>query len=214
VQPKLPPSLRAAELPEHDLVAESEHEELDYTDADLSGREAELVSLLRCRFTGTDLSDTTLDRARLLDCVVERCNLANVRATGSTLDRVGLSVLRMTGFTWVDSLVRDVTFEECRMDVSNWRFSRFVRVVFERCNLTRADFSGADLTGARFVGCDLTGTQFSNAKMAGTRIARCILEDIAGITSWTGAIVQAQDLVALSYTLASGLGIRIDSGED
>src|SRR6266498_4080252 len=212
-RPKVRASWQAAVLPEHDLVTEAAYERLDYRDADLTGRSAESVSLAQCRFNGADLSGTVLDRARLTDCLFDSSNLANVRASGSALIRVHLSLSRMTGFTWVDSLARDVTFDECRMDLSGWRFSRFHTVVFNRCNLRRADFTGADLTGARFAGCDLTGAQFSNAKMAGARIAGCVLVDVAGITSWAGAVVQGQDLVALSYTLAAALGIHIDKVE-
>jgi uncharacterized protein YjbI with pentapeptide repeats len=212
-KPKMPPSLPAATLPEHDLVTEADHAELDYVDADLSARTAELVSLERCRFKGVNLSGTALERARFIDCLLDSSDLANLRASGSTMIRVHLSVLRMTGFTWVGGLAKDVTFDECRLDMSNWRFSRFRTVVFHRCVLRRADFTGADLTGARFAGCDLTAAQFSNAKMGGTRIAGCVLEGIAGITSWTGAVVQSEDLVALSYTLAAGLGIRIENPE-
>jgi len=209
--PRLPVALPAAVLPDHDLAPEGDHRRLHYADLDLSGRDAPLASLTECRFTGTDLSGTALDRARLTDCVFDGGNLANVRAGRAAMLRARLSTLRMTGFTWVDSLAREVTFTECRIDLSNWRFSRFTAVVFDRCNLTRADFSGADLSGARFVGCDLTGTQFSNATMTGTRIAGCTLVDVGGITSWAGAVVQGQDLVALSYTLAAALGIRIDT---
>jgi uncharacterized protein YjbI with pentapeptide repeats len=87
-------------------------------------------------------------------------------------------------------------------------------VVFNNCNLARADFSSADLTGAQFVGCDLTGAQFSQAKMRGTRFVNCVLAGIGGLTSWDGAVLRGQDLIALSYELAHALGIRIEDEGD
>jgi len=198
---------------DHDLESEAEYSRLGFVDIDLSGRVAESVRFEQCKFTGVDLSGSTLSQATLSDCHFGRSNLANLRAEKSSLHRVELSVLRMTGFTWVDGLLRDVRFNECRLDLSSFRFTEATGVVFEDCNLTRADFSHADLGGAQFLGCDLTGAQFSGAEMAGARFANCTLIDIGGVTSWSGAIVRADDLVALSYTLATALGIVIDGAD-
>jgi uncharacterized protein YjbI with pentapeptide repeats len=201
-------------MPDHDLESEGTYRRLAFTDTELAGRAAESVELSQCRFKGADLSGVGLQRAAVADCSFESSNLANLRAGRSSLIRSRLSVLRMTGFTWLDGVVKDVTFEECRLDLSSWRFTGFTSVVFANCNLARADFAGADLTGAQFLGCDLTGAQFSNAKMSGARFSGCTLIDIGGVTSWAGAVVRDQDLVALSYTLAAALGIRIERDND
>ncbi|MGC9668316.1 pentapeptide repeat-containing protein [Planosporangium sp. 12N6] len=213
VKPRPPASLDLARLPEHRFTDEGTYRRLGYVDADLASCEAESVEVEQCRFGTVDLSGTVLDRSRLTDCLVEHSNLANLRGTGSALIRVRLATSRMTGFTWVDGVARDVTLDECRLDLSNWRFTTFAGVVFGDCNLTRADFSHADLTGARFVGCDLTGAQFSNATMRGTRLINCVLADIGGLTSWDGAIVRSGDLIALSYAMARELGIRIEDDD-
>jgi len=47
--------------------------------------------------------------------------------------------------------------------------------------------------------------------MDGTRFRACTLLDLDGVTSFRGAVVHEGDLLALSYTLAHALGIRIDS---
>jgi uncharacterized protein YjbI with pentapeptide repeats len=213
-KPKPPPSLDLAVTPDHRLENEGTYRRLGYFDIDLSGCEAESVEVEQCRFRNADLSTASLDRSRFTDCLFENSNLANLRTSGCALIRVRLSVSRMTGFTWTDGRVKDVTFDECRLDLSGWRFTGFNTVTFNNCNLTRADFSGADLTGARFVGCDLTGAQFSQAKMAGARFVDCVLAGIGGLTSWEGAVVRAHDLIALSYELARALGIRIDNEDD
>jgi uncharacterized protein YjbI with pentapeptide repeats len=186
VKPKPPSSLDMAVSPDHRLENEGTYRRLGYLDIDLSACVAESVEVEQCRFRSADLSTTSLDRSRFADCLLENSNLANVRTGGSSLIRVRLSGSRMTGFTWTDGLVKDVTFDECRLDLSGWRFTGFNAVVFNNCNLARADFSSADLTGAQFVGCDLTGAQFSQAKMRGTRFVNCVLAGIGGLTSWDG----------------------------
>ncbi|NJC73585.1 pentapeptide repeat-containing protein [Planosporangium thailandense] len=213
-KPRPPSSLELAVLPDHRFDHEGTYRRLGYVDADLSGGAAESVEVEQCRFRGTDLSTTTLDRARFTDCLVEHSNLANLRASDSSWARVRVVASRMTGFTWADGSLRDVVFDECRLDLSGWRFTDFHAVAFTGCNLARADFYRADLSGARFVGCDLTGAQFSQATMKGTRFVNCTLAGIGGLTSWDGAVVQGQDLIALAYELAGALGIGISDEDD
>jgi hypothetical protein len=50
--------------------------------------------------------------------------------------------------------------------------------------------------------------------MTGTRLRGCTLVGIGGVTSFDGAIIAGQDLVALSYTLAAALGIQIEDTDD
>lgn len=210
VEPKRPASLDLATVEEHDLDHEATFRRLGFVDLDLSGRSADAVEFEQCRLRGTDLSGATLDGAKFSDCLVESSNLANLRVEKSTLLRVRVSTARMTGVHWVNGSLRDVTFSQCRLDLASFRFSNFRHVVFEGCNLSRADFTNADLGGVRFTDCDLTGAQFSHAKLPGTRFVNCSLAGIGGVTSLAGAIVARADLIALSYTLAGALGIRIE----
>ncbi|HEX5597770.1 MAG TPA: pentapeptide repeat-containing protein [Micromonosporaceae bacterium] len=214
VEPSLPACLDEATVFEHDLTDEASYEQLDFSNLDLSHRSADLVRLEACRFINTDLADTVLDRMRLIDCLLKNGNLANLRATGSTMLRVRLSALRLTGLQWIDGKLRDVTFEDCRADLSSFRFTGFADVVFNGCNLTGADFANADLSGTRFINCDLTNAQFSHAKADGVRFSRCTLIGIGGVASLSGATIDDHDLITLSYTLASALGIHIDTGND
>jgi uncharacterized protein YjbI with pentapeptide repeats len=84
-------------------------------------------------------------------------------------------------------------------------------VRFEECNLNRADFANANLGGAHFVRCDLTAAQFSGASMVGTRFTGCTLAGIGGVTSFDGATITTNDLLELSYALATALGITVES---
>jgi uncharacterized protein YjbI with pentapeptide repeats len=210
VRPRPPGSLDLAALPDHDPVPEATFERLGFYDLDLSDRTAESVAFEQCRFHRANLSGSVLDRVSLTDCLVENSDFANVRSDGGALVRLRAETSRMTGLAVTKGLVKDVVFAECRLDLSGWRFTDFQAVRFTGCNLARADFTEADLTGAQFVGCDLTGAQFEKAKMTGTRFRGCALVDIGGVLSWRGAVVPATDLLALSYTLAAAVGIRVE----
>jgi uncharacterized protein YjbI with pentapeptide repeats len=205
--------MEAANAAEHDLEDEATFRRLEFG-LDLAGRSAGSVEFEQCRFAGADLGGTSLDRATFRDCVFAGANLANLRTERSAMLRARLDSVRMTGLHWVGGTLEDVVVSQCRVDLSSFRFTVLRRVVFEGCNLTGADFQNADLTGVQFRDCDLTRAQFSQATMEGARFARCTLLDIAGVTSFAGAIIAYHDLVVLSHTLAGALGIRIETAED
>jgi uncharacterized protein YjbI with pentapeptide repeats len=211
--PDLPDTRHPAILPDHDLDDEGTYRGLDYVELDQSGRVAESVELDGCRFTSSDLGGTTLDKSVFVNCVVENSNLANLRANSGSMRRVRMSMLRMTGFQWVNGGLRDVLFDDCRLDLSTFRFSKLTDVVFNRCNLTQVDFTNADLGRARFVDCVLAGAQFSHASMTGTRFTRCELIDVGGVTALRGAVVEGHNLIALAHTLATALGMTIEQSD-
>jgi len=179
--------------------------DLDWSERDVTGAEIE-----ECTFGNVNLSGSRLRRGRIRDVRFERCDLANLRALDSSFVRVAIAASRMTGLSWLDDHLREVTFDGCGIDLSSFRATTFDNVVFAGCRMQQADFGDADLRGARFEGCDLSGAQFSGAKMTGTRFARCDLAGIAGVTSMRGAVITSTDAVALALTLAGALGITIE----
>ncbi|HUZ25200.1 MAG TPA: pentapeptide repeat-containing protein [Streptosporangiaceae bacterium] len=208
--PRLAAALTVAKFPEDDLKDNGIYLSLEYADADLAGRDVASVEVDQCRYTNVKFAQTELDRGLISDSVFERCDLANLRARECALLRVAVSASRLTGMSWAEGSVREVTFDSCRMDMASFRFSALKGVVFTGCKLQDADFQEADLRTARFENCDLTGAQFSSAQMEGTRFAGCDLAGLNGVTSLKGAIIRSRDAMALTYSLAGALGIRIE----
>lgn len=208
--PKLPVSLTLAKIPADDLKDDGVYLSLEYVDIELSGRDAVSIEIDQCRYKNINFGQTKLDRALISDSVFQSCDLANLQARDCSLVRVAITGSRMIGLQWAEGGVRDTTFENCRMDMASFRFGTLKSVVFTDCKLIQADFQDADLRGARFERCDLAGTQFSKAQMEGTRFADCNLDGLGGVTSLKGSIVSCRDTLALTYTLASALGITIE----
>jgi uncharacterized protein YjbI with pentapeptide repeats len=179
-------------------------------DIDRSDQSGDSVEFEQCRFSRAAFAGVAMERAAFTDCKVEHCDWANLRTKGSSMLRVDVSVSRLTGLHWIDGVLRDVAFRDCRMDLATFRFTSFKDVAFVDCNLTRADFTNADLRGAHFTGCDLTAAQFAQADAVGARFTRCDLTGLGSVASLKGAVISGHDLAALSHTLAQALGIVID----
>lgn len=194
---------------EHEQTVET----VAYYDCSLAGTRADGLEFLQCRFKKASLAGAHLPKVRIVDCLIEASDLSNLRAERAAFERVKVSGSRMTGLAWTDGVLSNAAFVDCKIDLANWRLARFDVVTFDKCHLAGADFTEADLRGAVFTDCDLTGAQFSKARMAGCRFRRCVLDGVGGITSWDGAIVHPDDLMALSYILAGALGIVVNSDD-
>ena len=171
----------------------------------------ETIEVDRCRFERVNLSETRLRHGMFSNALFQWSDLANVNAADSSLLNTHVTGSRLTGLSWTNGLLREVLFEDCRMNLAGFRFTRFKTVVvFRNCELGRVNFQNADLSGARSERCDLTAAQFSNARMTGARFEECTLSDVSGVTAFAGAIVKSGDALGLAHTLASALGITIE----
>jgi uncharacterized protein YjbI with pentapeptide repeats len=210
-EPDLPADLTAASPAAAELSDGAVHAGLAVADLDLSGQAAAGAEIEACRYRAVNLGQVRLSRTTIRDAEFDRCDLANLRGRDCSMHRVVIRSSRMTGFSWISGVMRDVAFLGCRIDLGYFSNTKFGAVVFSRCRLEQANFQDADLSGVRFEDCDLSGAQFSGATMAGTRLSGCELTAISGVTSLRGAIIARADAIALTGTFAEALGITIDA---
>ncbi len=209
--------LSPAVLPRDDLVEEALLSELAFDDADLTGREARLVEIAACRLISTRLAGSRLEKANITDSVFERCDLANVELSHGAMSRVEVVGSRLTGLVAPAVQLRHVSFRDCLVDLSSFRFATFSGVEFVDCRLRRADFVSADLRGAVFRRCDLGEVELSQAKARGAVFVDCSWDGIRGITSLSGASIATSspvDAVAFTHAMAQGLGITLADPAD
>jgi uncharacterized protein YjbI with pentapeptide repeats len=159
-----------------------------------------------CTWTGVTLSDWRAQRLCLEDVRVDASDLANMDLTGGRLDRVEIRSTRLTGTLWVETQMKSVLFEECKMDLVQMRMAKLEHCVFERCNLTQADFYGADLTGTIFRRCDLSGVDLGQAKLAGADVRDCRLDGMRGTPASMDGLTISPDQAALLITL---FGVKV-----
>lgn len=185
-----------------------------YADIDLSVDAFEFTELSECRVTSSRWSESRWRRCMIGDCIIDESDLGNVSMVDSGWQRVAVTRSRLTGLDVSGCTLQNIRFTGCAVDLSNWRFAKVRRAVFDSCKLAGADFASASLSDVRFVGCDLTGAQFREVSLERVRFEACVLDGLGGVTSLTGATVDPLDLIGLSYQLAAALGITIDGGSD
>jgi uncharacterized protein YjbI with pentapeptide repeats len=206
-RPELPSQLQRVELTklDHDLWLA----ELELADASLVDQLARGVTFESAKLTGSDLSGSRLEHIRIVDSMLTRCNLANVKARRVRLKGVVIEDSRLTGMALFEGALTDVTFHGCRVDLASFSSCRMERVSFEDCVLTQTDFLEARLASVRFHGCDLTNADVRGARMKHCELRRSELTGLQGVESLRGVAMEWPDIVEMAGVWAATLGIEV-----
>jgi uncharacterized protein YjbI with pentapeptide repeats len=204
--PRLAPELLKAQAVLEDEAA--------WEGQEISGRfegtSASHVDVIGCRVTGAALTAVEIDRLRLVDTLLEDCELSGAVFSRSALTRVEFRRCRLSGLVASGARFTDVRFTECKLDDANFRSTAWNRSVLDGCLMMAADFREAKLQATRLDGCDLTGVDFTKAALPGVSLAGSILADIRGADALRGVIITGDQIIPLAIALFSMLGITID----
>ena len=161
------------------------------------------------RLHNVDLTGETLRRMALTDCVVEGGDWANLDASETTLSRVEMQGLRMTGAVFSGARINDARFIECRLDLASFRFAHLDGVRFENCKMEETDLYEAALSSVVFTTCDLTGASLAEATFDRSEMHDCTLDGVGNPERLHGVAMPWPDVMRAAGVLAAGVGIRI-----
>jgi uncharacterized protein YjbI with pentapeptide repeats len=145
----------------------------------------------------------------LLDAVVTDADWANERAQRWAAQRVEFRRCRLTGMELAEATIRDVTFEECRIDLAGIRHAKLERVAFRDCRMSECDLYGSALKDVLFERCELREATFSTCSIQRVEFRRCDLAGARGADALRGARMLWPDIVENAALFALALGIEI-----
>lgn len=154
-------------------------------------------------------------RAQLVKMNISRswfvnADLASCRFDSVTLDRCVLNGCTLVGAQWNDVTLKNVVFENCRIDYATFTDIRTVAsVALIGCSLTEATFTRCKLGVAAFDGCRLTATSFEASDLRGADLRGNDLSSVTGIESLRGAIVSDDQLPGLIEAVVSDLDLSV-----
>jgi uncharacterized protein YjbI with pentapeptide repeats len=103
-------------------------------------------------------------RFTCLDSVLVRFDVSANKLFCAGLLRSEFLGCRGTGIQLGESTIKDVSFQNCKLSMTNFRKCKLERVVFENCILDDVDFNNAVLMDVMFTKCELNRTDFSGSK--------------------------------------------------
>jgi uncharacterized protein YjbI with pentapeptide repeats len=145
----------------------------------------------------------------LVDAVATDLDWANQHSQRLAAQRVELRRCRLTGAELAEAILRDVTFDECRIDLVGLRYARLERVVFRDCRMTECDFNGATLKDVLFERCELREATFSNCRLERVELRGCDLAGLRGAEALRGARMPWNDILENAALFATVVGIEI-----
>jgi uncharacterized protein YjbI with pentapeptide repeats len=147
--------------------------------------------------------------ADLVDAVASDADWANERARGLSAQRVELRRCRLTGAELAEAVLRDVVFDECRLDLVGLRHATLERVVFRDCRMTECDLYGSTLKDVLFERCELREATLSTCTLERVELRGCDLTALRGAEALAGARMTWSDVVENAALFAAVIGIEV-----
>ena len=134
---------------------------------------------------------------------------SNVRTAALRVRRSAFTGVRMTGSDLAGSILEDVRFLDCRLDLAFFGTARLSRVRFERCRLDEVDFTEASLSSVAFVDCTLRGSVWTEASLTACELRGSDIAGAVHVERLRGVRMPVADVLAAATDLAAALGIEI-----
>jgi uncharacterized protein YjbI with pentapeptide repeats len=180
----------------------------DFSGCDLGHLHVRGAHCSSSHFVAADLQD-----ARLIDVVLDGCDLSGARLDEAALTRVRFQDCRLSGVQFNAAHLSDVRFVNCRLDGASFRMTRGKRVWFEQSLLSEAEFTAAELAHVRFDHCDLTTADFSQARIPDARLHGSVVDDLRGVAGLQRPVIDGTQAVPFGLLLLGVQGVVIDDGE-
>lgn len=190
-----------------ELRIENAHIEL----LDAIGVHAENMSIDESVLERVQCVQAKLEKLGLSDVKLQGCDLSAAKCADGSWLRVHVKGGRLTGIDLSNTTLKDVTFEDCKLDLANFRASKLTRVQFIGCHLQETDFQMATLTNVAFTSSELSKVAFSRAVLKQVDARTSQLFDIRGWDSLKGLTLDTSQLMAIAPELANELGLVIEN---
>ncbi len=207
--PQLPPQAGLELAQVRQLKTEASLERIMLVHVDATGLRASNLSLDEAILEKVSLIEARLEKLRLSDAELKTCDLSAARCSESSWIRVRARGGRMAGLDLSRSVINDVIFENCKLDMANFRFAKLTRVQFTDCSMRETDFQMAELNDVVFQTSHLEKTEFHQCKLKAVDARSSELVGIRGWQSLKGLTIDSTQLVTIAPQLALDLGLVI-----
>ena len=174
-----------------------------------NGTEFKQCEIDQSRFDRVELSSCRFKTALIADTTFDECLLFGSNFDNSHLKRVSITGGMHTGIILSGAKMEDITFRNCKLNLSNFRLSQLKRITFIDCELSDADFGTSQLSQVTFDSCVMTGADFSSCEILSADLRDSDISLIKGISGLKGATVNLTQAIGLAQTMAIELGLNI-----
>ena len=161
-------------------------------------------------FSSIEAESTDLEKISIIDSTLDKCNFSAAKVNESLFQRVKITDSRMSGIIWYDAILKDIEIVNCKIDLANFRATKFKNVIFKDCVLNGSDWQGATLTNVKFDNCTLDDMDVNNCIMSNVDLRSSTFVGLQGLNGLAGATLSRSQLITLAPIFANELGIKIE----
>jgi uncharacterized protein YjbI with pentapeptide repeats len=207
--PKLPPRAALDIIQLQQFMTDTSLEHVLLAHADLRNVQIKSLSLDESLLEKVVLAEARLTKLGVSDSKLQACDLSAARCSDGSFIRTHLVGCRMTGVDLSHCTIKDVVFEDCKLDMANFRSAKLTRVHFVNCTLVETDFLAAELHDVVFQSSHLEKVEFGQCKLRNTDARSSQLFDIRGWQSLRGLHIDSLQLASIAPQLALALGLVV-----
>lgn len=207
--PQLPPGLEDSSDLADLIKSDYTLEKLLLQNEDIAGLRAQGFSVNESRLKKLNATSAKLEKTSFLDAELLHCDLIAISLAESSWQRVLIKSSRCSGMQLQTSTLKNVTFDDCKLNLANFRFSKLTNVRFKDCLLDEADFYAAVLKNVEFQNCVMNKTEFSGSELKVVDFRTSDIVNIANISSLAGASIDYVQLIGIAPKLAAELKIKV-----
>jgi len=143
-----------------EYIFETEFNTIIYQKEDANFKEFEGCTFNRCDFSGCTFVAVTF-----IDCVFNDCNFDGAKINYAAFRTVSFNncTIREVNFVMCDKLIFEIHFKDSILDFSKFYTLKIKGTTFTNCSIIAVDFMKTDLTEVIFDRCDLYRAEFEQA---------------------------------------------------
>ena len=141
----------------------------------LDGEEINDVGFERSSWNNVELLGCRVHNLEMRFCELAVCNLANTEFDNLFWQHSGMKNSKATGVSMAEAIIDGGEFNDCKLDLANFKFARITNSVFYNCELKNADFQSANFKNVKFISCNLSEVNFSQADFKDIDLRHSIL---------------------------------------
>lgn len=208
VGPTISPQLSEGKAPL--LTTEATLEKLHFAAEDLVGLQAKNLSLDEVILEKIIAVQAGLEKLQLSDVIAKGCDWSGANCADASMIRMALTNCRGVGWDLNKSVLKNVVFKDCKLDMANFRFAKLTQVRFVDCSLAETDFQAAKLEHVEFQNCIFDRTEFAQSTIKDVDLRTSQLLEIKGWQSLQGVTIDQTQLITVAPQLAAALGLKTD----
>ncbi|MEH2182231.1 pentapeptide repeat-containing protein [Nostoc sp.] len=153
-------------IPDKQLYESESYQNVYLSNCQLEGTKE--VDFQYAYFDNVKIINTYFKRLSLQDVIITKSDFANTEWEEASLNIIEFVNSRLLEFKAIKSRLKNVVFQGCQGQFSQFTFSKIDNVIFDNCNLEYSTFLEISLINVTFINCQINNIILANAKFQDT----------------------------------------------